>query len=474
MEKVIVIGILEDEKGNTVGARVQNSFGEKQNFTTSEIQSFRVFWECSNATIDKNGFVRAKNGYLERIYIQTNFRGIEKGIQKEATKLLEPNIIEVYHGNKNKDMVPKYDYGKSEYDYGSGFYLTPNIELAKEWSQSSYSVGTSYLHSYTLDLEGLEVLDLTKISAKYWIAELLYNRNFGRAKLRHRLRIKKYVEKYRYKNIDSFDIIIGYRADDSFFRYMYDFLDGVITEEELRDSFQYGNLGLQICLKSEKSFEQLRKVNKVHTVNIGYKQKYINRDKKAKQDYDNLIMSLEYKNERKEVCSYIKSWRVNKMDIDKDVETKQNCYDIVYLWEDMENMGDMFEYCNKFIKDKFGVEIDEIKFLTAYMKSLNREAMEQGHPRLCSQAPESTLHMFVTIDLEGNLEAFKRTEEYYFEESQLYWVGWIYAFLHYEEDIKSKDLVEILTIEDMLDFYITGHQMAESTFYNRIKWKFEK
>ncbi len=155
-------------------------------------------------------------------------------------------------------------------------------------------------------------------------------------------------------------------------------------------------------------------------------------------------------------------------------EEKVNSYCILYLWEDMQNMGEIFEYCNTYIKKEYDVDIDEIKLLTAYMKSLNRGAMELGHPRLCSQAPKSTLRMFVNIDLEGNLEPFKRTEEHYFEENQLYWVGYMYAYLHYHEDIKSIDLVEIMPIEDMLDFYITGHQLSESGFYKRVKWKFEK
>ncbi len=157
----------------------------------------------------------------------------------------------------------------------------------------------------------------------------------------------------------------------------------------------------------------------------------------------------------------------------RNIEEKVNSYNRLYLWDDMQKMGYMFDNCKKMIDNLFGVEVDEIKFLTAYMGSLNREAMEQGEPRLCSQATETTLEMFVNINLKGDLGPFIGSTDYDFEDKQMYWVGYMYAYLHYHEDIKSRDLVKILPIEDMLHLYITGHQMSESAVYNRIKWKFK-
>ena len=42
--------------------------------------------------------------------------------------------IILYHGTPDKYVMPKYGGGDEKHDYGKGFYLTDNIELAKEWA----------------------------------------------------------------------------------------------------------------------------------------------------------------------------------------------------------------------------------------------------------------------------------------------------------------------------------------------------
>ena len=71
-----------------------------------------------------------------------------------------------------------YLLGKSNNDYGKGFYCTQNIELAKEWACKQNSDG--YVNEYNLDLDGLKILDL--LNGEYnilnWIALLLKYRTF--------------------------------------------------------------------------------------------------------------------------------------------------------------------------------------------------------------------------------------------------------------------------------------------------------
>ena len=40
--------------------------------------------------------------------------------------------IILYHGSPHKIIKPTYGYGEDKHDYGKGFYLTDNLELAKE------------------------------------------------------------------------------------------------------------------------------------------------------------------------------------------------------------------------------------------------------------------------------------------------------------------------------------------------------
>ena len=55
--------------------------------------------------------------------------------------LLSDVRIAVYHGTKELNLVPMYGKGKRGNDYGVGFYTTPILNLAREWSCSSYSRG---------------------------------------------------------------------------------------------------------------------------------------------------------------------------------------------------------------------------------------------------------------------------------------------------------------------------------------------
>ena len=53
-------------------------------------------------------------------------------------------------------------------------------------------------------------------------------------------------------------MIVGYRADDSYFKFSRAFLSGTISLEQLRKAMDLGNLGEQIVLKSEKAFSHLQ------------------------------------------------------------------------------------------------------------------------------------------------------------------------------------------------------------------------
>ena len=116
-------------------------------------------------------------------------------------------------------------------------------------------------------------------------------------------------------------------------------------------------------------------------------------------------------------------------------------------------------------------EGDKIKLLTAFMKSRFRRQMELGHPRLLSQSAKDSLMQWLDVDYNGNLSEFvadkyeEEKEEY--EYNQFYWVGWIYAYLHYRTGLSSKTIVSRLPIEKMLSHYHLGHEMSKEAYYMR-------
>lgn len=166
------------------------------------------------------------------------------------------NKLIIYHGSENIIKEPEYGKGKPYNDYGRGFYCTEHIELAKEWACSDSHGG--YANKYELDTTGLNILDLNseKFCIIHWISILLNNRSFT---LENDLAIqaKKYILENFPVDTTGFDVIKGYRADDSYFSYARDFLQNTISVKRLSQVMKLGNLGNQIVLVSPKAFRNL-------------------------------------------------------------------------------------------------------------------------------------------------------------------------------------------------------------------------
>ena len=67
--------------------------------------------------------------------------------------------IILYHGTSDKTVVPTYGLGEDKHDYGRGFYLTENINLAKEWAVCVPNQENGWVHKYELDISELKILD---------------------------------------------------------------------------------------------------------------------------------------------------------------------------------------------------------------------------------------------------------------------------------------------------------------------------
>lgn len=63
------------------------------------------------------------------------------------------------------------------------------------------------------------------------------------------------LHKYNY---ESFDAIIGYRADDSNFSFAQYFINGTISYEQLNNAVHLGKLGQQFVLKSQEAFNRIK------------------------------------------------------------------------------------------------------------------------------------------------------------------------------------------------------------------------
>lgn len=160
----------------------------------------------------------------------------------------------LYHGANHIIEKPLYGQGKRWNDYGLGFYTTENIEMAKEWASSDISDG--YVNKYILSTEGLRLLDLGSYSILHWLTMLLINRDFEAVSSIQR-KGKEWLTANFSIDTEQFDLIKGYRADDSYFAFARAFLSNEISLLQLSRAMKLGKLGEQIMLRSEKTFDKI-------------------------------------------------------------------------------------------------------------------------------------------------------------------------------------------------------------------------
>lgn len=190
----------------------------------------------------------------------------------------------IYHGSDHIIPKPKFGYGKTYNDYGMGFYCTESIDMAKEWGVGINRNG--YANQYKITTDGLIVLDLNTpdYTMLHWLAILLENREFE-VSTPLATEAKSYLLDTFKTDYMKADIIIGYRADDSYFSFASDFINGAISYRQLCNAMHLGKLGQQFVIKSRAAFERLEFIgyeNADHS--IWYKKKAF-RDKTARRQY---------------------------------------------------------------------------------------------------------------------------------------------------------------------------------------------
>lgn len=171
--------------------------------------------------------------------------------------MAEGSQKQLYHGSEFIIEEPLFHGGKRHNDYGYAFYTTEDRELACEWAVGKDHDG--YVNRYLLDMDGLTVLNLEdpSCSALNWLEILIENRTFSfRSPLA--AEAARYLKEHFHTDYEEKDIIIGYRADDSYFRFAQDFLSGTISYEQLTRSLRFGLLGEQIAVRSRRATERLR------------------------------------------------------------------------------------------------------------------------------------------------------------------------------------------------------------------------
>lgn len=200
------------------------------------------------------------------------------------------NLI-LYHGTLDKIVRPSFDKGNEKHDYGKGFYLTEDIELAKEWAVCRPDEMNGWVHKYELDTRGLKILDFQQLGVLAWLAELMKHRDASDSKRYHML-AQKFIEKYGV-GTEGYDVIKGWRANASYFYIAKEFVRDNVDVGILEELLMLGGLGIQYCLKTELAYSKLceRTEDLISISYSEFNEKYNKRDITARKKMRELINS---------------------------------------------------------------------------------------------------------------------------------------------------------------------------------------
>lgn len=199
----------------------------------------------------------------------------------------------LYHGSTAVINLPVFGAGKVTNDYGRGFYCTESPELAREWACARGTDG--FANIYQFDLSGLRILDLNsgRYSILTWLAILAKYRSYW-----ENGNISREAKAYLYRNFfvspEKYDVVRGYRADDSYFTFAKSFVSNGISLEQLKKAMYLGALGEQIVLKSRQAFSQIAYVGNLAAKSDKYTRQAQERDKEARKIYRELSRESSY------------------------------------------------------------------------------------------------------------------------------------------------------------------------------------
>ncbi len=144
--------------------------------------------------------------------------------------------IRVFHTGYLVLENPDIRHGRSNADFGQGFYVTPNEEFASRWAKESKGQ-KPLMNEYMLDLSGLKVHTFKR--TEEWFRYIFRNRR-------------------SYKDELDADVVMGPIANDTLYDTLGIFTSGFLTDEQALELFLVGPEYVQIALKSDLAKEHLR------------------------------------------------------------------------------------------------------------------------------------------------------------------------------------------------------------------------
>lgn len=199
----------------------------------------------------------------------------------------------LYYGADKLVVKPEFGVGNSSNDYGLGFYLTPSKKMAELWA--SKNIGGGKVITYEIDLKNLKILNLkdgTKEDVLKWISLLIKHR-FSKDDYESNKKTIDWLNKNYQVNVEDYDVIIGYRADDSYFSYSLEFVRNELSLELLSEAMHLEKLGEQVVLISKKAFKKIRFID---YYDVPYSESYKSFRNRTLLEYRNIKETEKFSN----------------------------------------------------------------------------------------------------------------------------------------------------------------------------------
>ena len=206
--------------------------------------------------------------------------------------------ITIFHGSDHEITTPQFGLGEIHNDYGQAFYCTFDLDMAKEWANKNMIGGI--VNKYSLDCRGLKILDLTekKYNSLNWIAILMHYRKLSSLQKESYKTRLEFLEKQFFIDLSQYDVVIGYRADDAYFKFPMFFIQNELSVERLEEIYHLGNLGKQIAIISEKAFGRIKFISSIEAETHFYDQ-YLFRKNKADSRFEEIRIDEINSNKKK-------------------------------------------------------------------------------------------------------------------------------------------------------------------------------
>lgn len=144
--------------------------------------------------------------------------------------------MKLYHGSDVTIEKPSTKKGRTDVDFGLGFYLTADRNMAQKWACNK---SISIINEYDAVLENLNIKELK--ADEEWLDYVIYNRTH---------------EVDQPFDDTVYDVIIGPTADDKLFATIDLYSDGIISKEKAIEIVNCMNYSLQYVFKNENAIEK--------------------------------------------------------------------------------------------------------------------------------------------------------------------------------------------------------------------------